>query len=196
MQAASAKLYRWATEKANAKHAPLWVGIIFFLELILFMPMDAVLMFFCLQNRSRALWYVLIAALASMLSALCGYLIGHFLWDLIGDYIVPHFISHHAFDRIAGHFQQYEHWAVFLGSFLPLPLKALSLSAGVFELGALQFIAWVGLARLFRFMIVGGSMILWGETVKTFVDRHFHRILVAIGAKVVAISLFVWLMAR
>ncbi len=34
------------------------------------------------------------------------------------------------FERFAGHFQQFESLAVFIGAFLPFPLKALSLSAG------------------------------------------------------------------
>ncbi|MBS0625917.1 MAG: hypothetical protein JSS32_07700 [Verrucomicrobia bacterium] len=196
MKAGTAKLYHWAIQKANSRLAPLWIAVLFSLELFLFIPLDAVLMFFCLQNRQRTFYYVLIAGAASIFSGLVGYLLGHFLWDLIGPYVVPHFISSSLFERISGHFQEYENWAVFLGSLLPFPLKALSLSAGVFHLGLFPFLCCLAAARFLRFSLVGGAMVLWGESVKTFLDRHFHRVMLVIGAKIAATFLFFWVLAK
>jgi hypothetical protein len=51
-------------------------------------------------------------------------------------------------------------------------------------------------ARFLRFFLIGGVMVLWGEKVKTFVDRHFHRIVMVIGAKVAMAFLFFWMLAR
>ena len=196
MRAQTTKLFNWAIQKTESSKAPLWVGIIFFLELFLFIPLDAVLMFFCLQNRKKTFLYVAIAALASTLSGLIGYLLGHFLWDLVGPYVVPHLISTVAFDRISHHFQIYGSWAVFIGALIPFPLKALSLSAGVFQLGLWPFFVYFMGARLLRFLLIGGAMVLWGEKVKEFVDRHFHRIVMVIGAKVAVAFLFFWALAR
>ena len=192
----SSRLYQWALRKAGSPKSSLWIGLLFSLELFLFVPLDAVLMFFCLQNRSKILLYVAIATIASTLSATLGYLTGHFLWDLIGHVIVPHFISTAQFDRISTHFQTYEHWAVFFGAFFPFPLKALSLTAGVFHLGALPFALGFAAARLCRFLLVGGAMAIWGEKVKTFVEKHFHRILMLVGAKVAIALIFFWALAR
>ena len=184
MATSNGRFYNWAIQRTESRRAPLWVGLIFFLELILFIPLDLILMFFCLQNRNRILLYILIAALASTLSGLCGYLLGHFLWDLIGPYIVPHIISASVFEHFAQHYQNYEIWAVFFGSLLPIPLKILSLSAGIFHLGVAPFVSFVLLARLLRFSIVGGIIQLWGERVKNFVDNHFKGLLLLIGAKI------------
>lgn len=178
------RLYQWAVQRTESRLAPLWIGIIFFLELMLFIPLDAILMFFCLQNRKKIFLYVLIACIASTLSGLCGYLLGHFLWDMIGSYIVPHLISASLFDRFAFHYQQYEDLAIFMGSFLPLPMKLISLSAGIFHLGLGAFLGFLFLARLLRFSLVGGAMYLWGEKVKAFVDRHFKGIFLILGAKI------------
>lgn len=180
----SGKLYQWALQRTESKHAPLWVGLFFFLELVLFIPLDVVLIFFCLQNRSRIPLYIMIATIASALSASIGYLLGHFLWDLIGPYIVPKLISLSAFERFSGHYQAHESLAVFLGAFLPFPMKVLSLSAGVFHISFLPFLLFVFLARTLRFSLIGISMFLWGEKVKAVVDRHFHRILLILGAKI------------
>ena len=195
MKAGTAKLYHWATQKANSTLAPIWIAILFSLELVLIIPLDAVLIFFCLQNKKRTFTYVLIAGAASTLSATAGYLLGHFLWDLIGPYVVPYLISSSTFERISLHFQQYENWAVFLGALFPFPLKALSLISGVFHLGLFPFICSVAAARFLRFFLVGGAMVLWGESVKTFIDRHFHRLILLLAFKITLASLFFWLIA-
>ncbi|MGB7979118.1 MAG: VTT domain-containing protein [Chlamydiales bacterium] len=196
MKQGTAKIYHWGLEKASSNKAPLWLALLFGLEIALFIPLDAVLIFFCLQKRSHIFLYVSIATIASTISGLAGYLLGHFLWDLIGGWVVPHLISASAFERVSGHMQQYEHWALFLGALIPFPLKVLSLASGVFQLGVIPFTSCFAIARLLRFSLIGGAMALWGESVKSFVDRHFHRIFMVIGAKV-AVALFVfWILAR
>lgn len=172
------------------------MGFLFFLEIILFLPLDAVLIFFCLQNRKKIFLYVVLAAVFSTISGLIGYLLGHFVWDLIGPYIVPHLISSASFAKAAGHFQHYENWAVFFGALLPFPLKVLSLSAGVFQLGVIPFMTYFFIARLIRFLLIGGAMMLWGEKVKNFIDRHFHRVILLIGAKIGIAFALLWILAK
>lgn len=196
MKKSTAKLYNWGLQKASSKKAPLWLGLLFLLEIALFIPLDAILMFFCLQKRNYIFLYILIATVASTISALVGYLFGHFLWDLIGNWVVPHLISTHTFERISAHMQQYENWAVFFGALVPFPLKALSLVGGVFQLGVVPFATCFAVARLIRFSLIGGAMALWGQKVKAFVDRHFHRIFMVIGAKVAVALFFFWVLAR
>ncbi len=195
MSTNTGRIYNWAIRRTESKRSPLWVGLLFFLELILFIPLDAILLFFCLQNRSKIFYYVLIAAAASTLSALCGYLVGHLLWDLVGPYVLNHWISAASFDRFASHYQAFEDWAIFGGSLLPFPLKLLSLSAGLFHLKLGSFLGCVFLARSLRFFLVGITVYFWGEKVKSFVDRHFNRLLLLIGAKLaIGLALF-WAIA-
>jgi membrane protein YqaA with SNARE-associated domain len=189
-------LYSWALQKATSPKAPLWIGLLFALELFLFIPLDAILMFFCLQNRSRIFLYASIATIASLVSGLIGYFLGHFLWDLISSYVVPHLISNAAFERISSQFQNYENWAVFFGALVPFPLKALSLGAGVFHLGFLPFALCFAAARTLRFLLIGGMMAIWGEKVKLFVERHFSRIIMAACAKIAMVFLFFWVFAK
>lgn len=195
MRAQSAKLYTWATEKAISPKAPLWIALIFSLELVLILPLDAVLMFFCLQTPRKSFLYAAIAAVSSLASAIAGYLLGHFLWDLIGDFVVPNLVSTSFFNKILGNFQVYEGWVAFLGALLPLPLKAISLAAGVFHLDFLPFILYVFSARLLRFSLVAGATALGGEKVKLFVEKHFNSILLILAVKLALGSLVVWFAA-
>ena len=196
MKTQTTKLYNWAIAKAESKRSSFWITLLFFLEIALFLPLDAVLMFFCLQNRKKILLYIALATIASTGSGLIGYLLGHFLWDLISPYVIPYIISASAFAKISLHFQHYESWAIFMGALLPFPLKVLTLSAGVFKLGVLPFISYFLCARFIRFSLLGGAMMLWGDQVKNFLDRHFHRIILVVGAKVAAVFIFLWLLAK
>jgi membrane protein YqaA with SNARE-associated domain len=196
MRQGTTKLYNWAIEKASSSKAPLWFGILFFLEIFLLIPLDAVMMFFSLQKRSNIILYIMIGTIASTLSALTGYLLGHFLWDLIGGWIVPTLISSATFDSFTGHLQAYENWAVFAGGLVPFPLKVLSLTAGVFHLGIVPFVTYFAAARLLRFTLIGILMAIWGEKVKTFVDKHFHNLFLLVGAKVAGGLALVYFLAR
>lgn len=196
MKRHSTKLYNWAQGKASSKRAPLWLATLFGLELFLLIPLDAVMAFFCLQKRSNIFLYIMIASVASTISGLIGYLLGHFLWDLVGGWVVPHLISPSSFERMSSHILQYENWAVFFGALLPFPLKILSIAGGVFHLGIFPFVSCLAIARVLRFAATGIAMAFWGEKVKTFLDRHFHSIFMVIGAKIAGAILFFWILAR
>ena len=196
MRSSTTKLYNWSLHKASSSHATFWLAFLFSLELIFFIPLDAVLMFFCLQKRKNILLYITIATVCSTISGLIGYLLGHFLWDIIGNWVVPHVLSTNTFARMSHQMQTYENWAVFFGSLVPFPLKALSLVAGVFQLGIIPFVTCLALARLIRFSLIGASMAIWGEKVKLFVDRHFHRLFLIVGAKLALATALFWMFTR
>jgi membrane protein YqaA with SNARE-associated domain len=168
---------------------------LFSLEIFLLIPLDAVFLFFCLQDRKKTIQYTLIASLASAMSASIGYLLGFALWDLFGTWIVPHLISQNLFNRLFHHLETYEHLAVFLFALLPLPLKALAIVAGVFQLPFPPFLLYLILARILRFATVASIAILWGNQFKTLLDRHFHHLFLALAVKILLTFFFFWLLA-
>jgi membrane protein YqaA with SNARE-associated domain len=190
------KIYDWASQKATSTKAPFWLGVAFLLEMVLFIPFDALLMLFCWENPRLRYLYALVATLTSVITGLFGYLIGYFLWDALGPYIIGHLISQQFFDRLVYHYNLYEHWAVFLGSFLPLPFKAISISAGFCQLPLLPYVICVFFARAFRFFAVAGMMQRWGAEIKAFVDRHFKKVVMAFGAKIAITFTFFWLLGK
>ncbi len=186
------KIYAWASRKANSRFAPLWLGTVFFLELFFILPMDSILMLFCLENPKRRYTYAFVAGAASVASAFVGYYIGLAAWDFVSPYVLDHLISTTFFERIHGHYLDYQHWAVFLGSLLPIPFKAVTLTAGVCELALIPFILAVGLARMARFFLIAKAVQRWGVQIKNFVDKHFHRVVYAVGAKIALALGFLW----
>lgn len=173
-------------EKTKSPYATTWLGALFFIEAIFFVPVDPLLMLFCIQNRRRSLFYATIATCASVLGGIFGYFIGAFLWQSVGTTLVAWFVTPSSFDRAVETYKTYQNWAVFIAGFTPLPYKAITLSAGFCKLSLLPFIACSLLSRGARFFLVAGLLRLWGEQVKYFIDRYFNQLVLLFMFLVVA----------
>jgi membrane protein YqaA with SNARE-associated domain len=189
---AAKRLYEWASNKAKLRLAPLWLGVIFLTELIFFIPMDAILLLFCLENPARRYYYAAMATAASAITGTIGYFLGHIAWDFLQPYILDHWISMAFFNRITEHYLAVQNWAVFCGAFLPVPYKAITLSAGVCHLSFIPFLGAILAARISRFFLIAKSTEKWGLQIKAFIDKHFHRFVVGIGIKIAFALSFFW----
>jgi membrane protein YqaA with SNARE-associated domain len=190
------KVYEWACQKAFSPMAPLWLALIFFLEMFLFLPMDALLMLFCMHNPKRRFVYAAVATISSLVIGLIGYAVGYLLWDSIGQFVTEHLISKEFFNRLVNHYNVHEHIAVFLGSLLPIPFKAITVSAGFCQISLNGFLISIFLARALRFFIIAELMQRWGTQIKAFIDRNFRSIVIALGAKVVLTFGFFWILGN
>lgn len=190
------RVYEWACQKAFSPMAPLWLAFIFLLEMFLFLPMDALLMLFCMHNPQRRFTYASVATLSSLFIALIGYAIGYLLWDSIGQFITDHLVSKDFFNRLVAHYNAHEHIAVFLGSFLPIPFKAITVSAGFCQLSVTSYLISVFIARALRFFLIAELMQRWGMQIKAFVDKHFRSLVIALGAKLALTFGFFWILGN
>ncbi len=190
------KVYNWACQKAYSPFAPLWLGLIFLLEMFLFLPMDALLMLFCMHNPERRYMYALIATLSSIVIGLIGYGIGYLLWDSVGSFVTHYVVSKEFFDRLVLHYNEHEHLAVFLGGFLPIPFKAITISAGFCKLSLTGYCTALFFSRALRFFLLAELMQRWGPQIRSFIDRHFGRLVVAFGAKIALTFAFFWVLGN
>jgi membrane protein YqaA with SNARE-associated domain len=190
------KVYEWACQKAFSPMAPLWLALIFFLEMFLFLPMDALLMLFCMHNPKRRFTYAAVATLSSVVIGLIGYWVGFYLWDSVGAFVTKHLVSADFFTRLVDHYNSYEFLAVFAGSFLPIPFKAVTISAGFCKIPLGGFVASMFLARAVRFFIIAELMQRWGAQIRAFVDKYFGHLLVAFGAKTALTFAFFWILGK
>jgi len=186
--------YDWACQKAFSPRAPLWLAFIFLLEMFLFLPMDALLMLFCMHNPQRRHVYAMVATISSVFIGLIGYGIGYWLWDAIGQFAIDHLISKDFFSRLITHYNAHEFQAVFWGSFLPIPFKAVTISAGFCKVSLTGYLAFISLARAIRFFLIAELMQWWGKQIKAFIDRHFGSIVFALAAKIVLTIGFFWIL--
>lgn len=188
----AAVIYEWAAMKARTKGAVGWLALFFFLEIVLFIPLDAVLVVFCLENPSRRWVYVTVVTLVSLLSGLTGYIVGAFAWEMISPYVLGTLLSPAIFNRVCAHYQDHQQIAVFLGSLLPLPFKAVTLSAGVCHLSLWPFLSMVLGGRAVRFFVASQAALKWGVKLKEIAGRHWRKLAFFLGAKIALGFTFFW----
>ena len=190
------KIYDWASRKALSRWAPLWLAFIFILEMFLFLPMDALLILFCMHNPKRRYTYALVATLSSIFIGLIGYALGYWLWDSIGGFVTQYLISPSFFERLVTHYNDYEYLAVFLGGFLPIPFKAITISAGFCHIPITGYVIALLFSRALRFFLLAEMMQHWGDKVRAFIDRYFGQLLLAFGAKTALTFAFFWVLGK
>ena len=174
------RMYDWMGSKAHSPFGIIWLSILFFIEAsVLIIPVDPLLILFCIEHRKKSFLYAAISTTASVIGGLFGYMIGLFLWDTVGQYLVHYLISPETFGVAVARYKLYEAWAVLIGAFTPVPYKAITISAGFCKLPILPFIFYSIVGRGVRFFLLAGAIYLWGERIKRFIDKYFNYLVIA-----------------
>ena len=186
-------VYDWMGEKVDSPHALFWLFVLFFVESsIFFIPVDPLLILFCVQNNKRSLFYAGLATIASVCGGIFGYMIGALMWQSIGVKLVGWLFSEQTFFNLVTKYKLYQNWAVLIAGFTPVPYKAVTVSAGFCHLPIVPFIWYSFLARGARFFLVAGMIRIWGAQVQRFIDKYFNS-LVVLFAVIVILSCYVLL---
>ena len=186
-------VYDWMGSKVHQPHAEWWLVAFFFIESSVFIiPVDPLLILFCLQNNRRSLYYASIATCASVVGGAFGYLIGACMWQTIGATLVHWLISEATFNALVTKYTLYETWAVLIAGFTPVPYKAVTVSAGFCKLPFAPFILYSFIARAARFFMLAGAIYWWGPAIKTFIDKYFNTLVIAFALLVAASCLLVF----
>jgi len=169
-------IYDWMGRKTSSRYAEHWLAGLFFIEAVFFIPVDPLLILFCIGNPKKSLRFATIATLSSVAGGLFGYFIGAVLWQSIGIQLVSWIISESAFFKAVETYKLYQNWAVLIAGFTPLPYKAVTLSAGFCKLPVLPFLTCSLIARGARFFLLAGLLRIWGVQVERFIDRYFNQL--------------------
>ncbi|MFH0898742.1 MAG: VTT domain-containing protein [bacterium] len=186
------KVYDWMGKKVSSPYADAWLVTLFFIEASVFIiPVDPLLILYCIQNHARSFYYATISTAASLVGGVFGYIIGFFLWDSVGVKLVTWIISEATFTSIIAKYRMYQTWAVLISGFTPVPYKAVTISAGFCQLPIVPFIFYSLIARGARFFLIAGIIRVWGAHVQYFIDRFFNYLVIAFVLLVV-VSCFIF----
>lgn len=174
------KVYQWATKKVHTKYATPLLSLLVFIEGVLFMPTSSLLMVYCLERRSRAFYFATVTVISSIIGGIFGYVAGSFLWEIVGAKLVGLFTTPEAFETLITHYKTYSISGVFIASFLPMPYKLVTVTAGFCKLPLVPFILSITLARAIRFYAIAFTVYHWGDTIQQILDRYFYY-LIALG---------------
>ena len=176
------RCYDWIMELAPTPWALATLSIMSFAEASFFpIPPDPLLIAMAVAKPKKALWYALWCSVASIFGGLFGYLIGLFLWDKVGHFFfeyIPGFTPE-AFAKIEEWYAHWGFWCVFTAGFTPIPYKLFTIASGVCHMVLLPFILASAISRSARFFLVAGLIRIFGEKIKTFIDKYFNILSVA-----------------
>ena len=133
------KTYNWVLGWADSRWGAAALFVLAFAESSFFpIPPDVLLIALGLGCAAKAFRYALICTIGSVLGAMAGYAIGHYLWQTpggeftaIADFffrIIPGF-THTEYDKICAMYNQYNFWVVFTAGFSPIPYKLIRSSS-------------------------------------------------------------------
>ena len=180
------RIYDWMGSKVDSPYATWWLAGLFFIESSVFIiPVDPLLILFCVTNNKRSLYYATVATAASVAGGIFGYAIGAFMWKSVGASLVTWLISEATFNSIVEKYKIYENWAVLIAGFTPVPYKAVTISAGFCGLAFLPFVFYSTIARGARFFMLAGAIKLWGPQIKVFIDKYFNHLVVLFALLVI-----------
>jgi len=166
------------SRQVHSKYADFTLGLLFFIEAIFFIPVDPILILYCLEQRKKAIWYATIATITSTVGGITAYYIGNILWDTLGIKIIHALSSIETFEQVCQQYKIYEYWAVLLAGFTPFPYKIVTLTAGFCRLPIVPFIICSVIGRGLRFFLVAILIKIYGDKIKVFIDKYFNQLVI------------------
>lgn len=167
-------LYDWMMRSAASDKAPGALFGVSFVESSVFpIPPDVMLIPMAIAKRESAWWYATLATIGSVLGGVFGYLIGYFLFDLVGQPILNVYGYSEKFHEFAAQYNEYGAWIVFMAGLTPFPYKVITIASGATSMNLLVFIIASVFGRAGRFFAVAGLLYFFGQPIRAFIERYF-----------------------
>ena len=176
------RLYNWVLSWSESRWG--WVALLFIalFEASWFpLPPDILLIALCLGATAKSFRFATICLIGSVVGAVLGYGIGHFLWitpdgdptasaSLFYEYV----FSIEKFQNVGSLYDRFNFWIIFTAGFTPLPFKLFTIAGGMFDINFVMFIIASIIARGMRFFLIAGLIWKFGAPIKVFIDKYFN----------------------
>jgi membrane protein YqaA with SNARE-associated domain len=171
----------WVENFADKPYAGIALFIIAFAESSFFpIPPDVLLIAIALLKPRLSFKYALICSIGSVLGGMFGYLIGFQFYELIGKKIIEFYHLQQQYDAVKIMYDKNAFVAIAIAGFTPIPYKVFTIAAGAFQVSFPTLVIASALSRPVRFFLVGGLIYFFGPRVKTFIDKYFDRLTIAL----------------
>jgi membrane protein YqaA with SNARE-associated domain len=180
-------LYARVRSLAEGPHAERALAAVAFAESSFFpIPPDVLLAPMALANPKRAWRYALIATIASVIGGMLGYAIGALLYSTIGQWLIGLYGYGAKMEALKQTYAQWGWLVILIKGATPIPYKLVTIVSGLLGYNFALFVALSVVTRGVRFFLVAGVLHLFGEPLRTALERNFAAALAGFVALVVA----------
>jgi membrane protein YqaA with SNARE-associated domain len=180
-------LYARVRSLAEGPHAERALAAVAFAESSFFpIPPDVLLAPMALANPKRAWRYALIATVASVIGGMLGYAIGALLYNTVGHWLINLYGYGAKMEALKETYAQWGWLVILVKGATPIPYKLVTIVSGLLGYNFALFVALSVLTRGVRFFLVAGVLHLFGEPLRTALERNFAAALAGFVALVVA----------
>ena len=196
------RLYDWVLSWSSSRWGWLALFILALCESSWFpIPPDVLLIALCLGAVKKSFRFAAICLAGSIIGAVIGYGIGHFLWTTpageptaIATFFFNHIFSVEGFNNVGALFDKYNFWIVFTAGFTPLPYKLFTIAGGLFDINFVMFIIASIVSRGLRFFVIAWLIWRFGAPIKAFIDKYFNLLATLFTALLIGFAaLAIWL---
>ncbi len=167
------KIYNWIMSMVSGPKAMVALCAVSFAESSFFpIPPDLLLIPMILKDRQKAFKIAFYCTLFSVLGGIFGYVIGHFLYDVVGVPILDFYNYRENFEKFCASYNTYGAWIVFGAGITPFPYKIITIASGVTGLNFGVFMVASILARGLRFYLISTLLWKWGKPMKDFIEKN------------------------
>jgi membrane protein YqaA with SNARE-associated domain len=165
--------YDWVMRNASGRHARTLLAVLTFAEASIFpVPTDIMLIPMVLADRRRAWFLAFWCTLWSVLGGALGYVIGAFLYDSLGQWLIQvyHMGSDmRSFEAWYGH---YGAAVILIKGFTPIPYKLVTITSGFAHFSFWLFMAMSVITRGGRYFLIAGLLYWKGEEARHFIEKR------------------------
>lgn len=153
-------------------------------SIFLFIPPEVFMTPPIVADKKRAIPITIAASLGSLIGGAIAYMIGLWLFDSVGMWLINNFASMEQFIEAQQLFVRHGVFIIILTAVTPIPYKLMAICAGFMGFPAFLFLGVSAIFRTLRFSIVGFLLWRFQEQANTIVKKYFWPL--TIGAIVFA----------
>jgi len=167
------RLYDWCLDAAGKPYATWLMGAVSFAESSFFpVPPDVMMIPMALARPDRAWHYATVCTIASVAGGVLGYLIGAFLYDTIGHWVVQLYGHGEKIETFRDAYRDYGAWIILGKGVTPIPYKIVTITAGFAGYSLPLFVLFSAISRGIRFYLVAFLISRFGVRARAIIEER------------------------
>ena len=167
------RLYDWCIAAAGKPYATWLMGGVSFAESSFFpVPPDVMMIPMSLARPDKSYYYAAVCTTTSVAGGVLGYLIGMFLYDTLGHWVVSLYGHGQQIETFRDAYRDYGAWIILGKGVTPIPYKIVTITAGFAAYSLPLFVLFSVISRGARFFIVAFLINRYGARARAMIEER------------------------